>query len=165
MAGLSKTIVLLPGDGIGPEVIAAATAVLADCATEFHHRFTLREFPVGGAALDRAGAPLPPETLAACREADAILLGAGDELVVDVGVVLDVPDVVALELEVAAQHVEDDVAHGVAEVALGVGRDAADVHEDAIVARRELLDAAAQGVVEAQLSTPGVSLRAKRSNL
>ena len=76
MPGLSKTIVLLPGDGIGPEVVAAATAVLADCATEFRHRFTLREFPVGGAALDRAGAPLPPETLAACREADAILLGA-----------------------------------------------------------------------------------------
>ena len=76
MTGLSKTIVLLPGDGIGPEVIAAATAVLTDCAAEFHHRFTLREFPLGGAALDRAGAPLPPETLAACRAADAILLGA-----------------------------------------------------------------------------------------
>src|SRR3972149_5722676 len=77
MPGLSKTIVLLPGDGIGPEVIAAATAVLCDRAAAFHHRFTLREFPLGGAALDRAGAPLPPETLAACRAADAILLGAG----------------------------------------------------------------------------------------
>lgn len=70
-------IVLLPGDGIGPEVIAQARAVLeavaaaaGDLALEFV------ELPVGGAALDACGTPLPDEVLAACREADAVLLGA-----------------------------------------------------------------------------------------
>jgi len=76
MNKVSKTIVLLPGDGIGPEVIGAAVAVLQDCAAEFGHRFTQEEFPIGGIAIDRTGAPLPAETLAACRKADAVLLGA-----------------------------------------------------------------------------------------
>jgi 3-isopropylmalate dehydrogenase len=76
MRGLHKTIALLPGDGIGPEVIRAAAQTLLDCAAEFGHRFDLFEFPVGGTAIDRCGAALPPETLAGCRTADAILLGA-----------------------------------------------------------------------------------------
>lgn len=73
---MKKNIALLPGDGIGPEVISAAASVLADCAAEFGHEFTLVEFPLGGTAIDRCGDPLPEETLEACRAADAVLLGA-----------------------------------------------------------------------------------------
>jgi 3-isopropylmalate dehydrogenase len=76
MSGVHKNIVVLPGDGIGPEVTAAATRLLADCANAFGHQFDLHEMPFGGNAIDRCGEPLPPETLAACREADAVLLGA-----------------------------------------------------------------------------------------
>lgn len=73
---MRKTIVLLPGDGIGPEVIRAAARILEDAAREFGHQFHLAEFPLGGAAIDAAGAPLPADTLDACRNADAVLLGA-----------------------------------------------------------------------------------------
>jgi 3-isopropylmalate dehydrogenase len=76
MAGIQKTIAILPGDGIGPEVIAAATRLLGDCAETFGHEFPLRELSFGGNAIDRCGTPLPPETLEGCRSADAILLGA-----------------------------------------------------------------------------------------
>jgi 3-isopropylmalate dehydrogenase len=76
MSGVRKTIAVLPGDGIGPEVTRAAVALLGDSALAFGHHFEFRELPFGGAAMDRCGAPLPPETLAACRSADAILLGA-----------------------------------------------------------------------------------------
>src|SRR6202790_3565749 len=71
-----KKIVLLPGDGIGPEVVRVAVSVLKDCATEFGHHFNFAEFPFGGCAIDSAGSPMPAETLAACKAADAILLGA-----------------------------------------------------------------------------------------
>lgn len=73
---IEKTIVLLPGDGIGPEVTGAARQVLSDCAREFGHRFHLIERAIGGAAIDAAGSPLPAETLAACLKADAVFLGA-----------------------------------------------------------------------------------------
>ncbi|MCI0402140.1 MAG: isocitrate/isopropylmalate family dehydrogenase [Acidobacteria bacterium] len=76
MIKVKKTIVLLPGDGIGPEVTAAAAAVLRDCAGELGHNFALEERPIGGAALDAFGDPLPEEALRTCHEADAILLGA-----------------------------------------------------------------------------------------
>jgi 3-isopropylmalate dehydrogenase len=76
MTGQKKKIVLLPGDGIGPEIVRVAVRVLKDCAAEFGHHFDLAEFPFGGCAIDSAGTPLPAETLAACRAADAILLGA-----------------------------------------------------------------------------------------
>jgi len=76
MSNVSKTIVTLPGDGIGPEVIRAAAKILEDCAAEFGHQFDLVEFPLGGNAIDACGAPLPQETLRACRQADAVLLGA-----------------------------------------------------------------------------------------
>ncbi|MGH9685082.1 MAG: 3-isopropylmalate dehydrogenase [Candidatus Acidiferrales bacterium] len=76
MSGVRKTIATLPGDGIGPEVTRAAVQVLTDCAAVFGHHFEFRELPFGGSAIDRAGQPLPAETLAGCRSADAILLGA-----------------------------------------------------------------------------------------
>src|SRR3954453_14516727 len=68
---MSAHIALLPGDGIGPEVTASAVEVL-DAVGEF----TYSEHLIGGAAIDDAGSALPDETLAACREADAGLLGA-----------------------------------------------------------------------------------------
>lgn len=73
---LKKTIVLLPGDGIGPEVTRSAANVLQECAREFQHQFTFVEMPIGGAAIDKTGNPLPNETLDACRKADAVFLGA-----------------------------------------------------------------------------------------
>ena len=73
---MKKTIVLLPGDGIGPEVTRAAATVLRECAKEFDHQFDFAELPVGGAAIDAAGTPLPNETLEACRKSDAVFLGA-----------------------------------------------------------------------------------------
>ena len=73
---MKKTIVLLPGDGIGPEVTAAAATVLKECAREFHHQFEFQEQPVGGAAIDLTGTPLPNATIDACRAADAVFLGA-----------------------------------------------------------------------------------------
>ncbi len=76
MTRLQKTIVLLPGDGIGPEVTRAAAQVLGDCAREFGHGFTLVEQPIGGAAIDLAGSPFPEDTASACLAADALLLGA-----------------------------------------------------------------------------------------
>jgi 3-isopropylmalate dehydrogenase len=76
MSGVRKTIAVLPGDGIGPEVTRAAVHMLGDCAEAHGHKFEFREFPFGGAAIDRCGVPLPGETLAGCRAADAVLLGA-----------------------------------------------------------------------------------------
>ena len=65
-------IAVLPGDGIGPEVAAAATRVLEALPLEVE----LEEHPFGGAAIHATGKPLPDETLAGCRRADAVLLGA-----------------------------------------------------------------------------------------
>ena len=76
MTQMRKTIAVLPGDGIGPEVTRAAVQLLKDCAAAFGHHFEFREFPFGGNAIDRCGEPLPAETLAGCRSSDAILLGA-----------------------------------------------------------------------------------------
>jgi 3-isopropylmalate dehydrogenase len=65
-------IVCLPGDGIGPEVMTAATRVLAELPLDL----SVEEHLFGGAAIDAVGEPLPAETLDACRAADAVLLGA-----------------------------------------------------------------------------------------
>ncbi len=73
---MDARIVLLPGDGIGPEVLGAARQVLEAIARQFQHRWELAVYPIGGAALDEAGDPLPPETLDAALRADAVLLGA-----------------------------------------------------------------------------------------
>ena len=69
-------IAVLPGDGIGPEVVAAGLHCLRAVAARFRHEIELEELPFGGAAIDAHGDPLPPATLAACRAADAVLLGA-----------------------------------------------------------------------------------------
>jgi len=69
-------IAVLGGDGIGPEVAREGAAVLRAVAEKAGHQVELTEALVGGAAIDATGAPLPPETLAACRAADAILFGA-----------------------------------------------------------------------------------------
>jgi 3-isopropylmalate dehydrogenase len=74
--GVRKSIAVLPGDGIGPEVTRAAVQLLQDCAAAFGHGFDFYELPFGGSAIDRTGSPLPAETLTGCRAADAILLGA-----------------------------------------------------------------------------------------
>ncbi len=76
MPGIRKSIAVLPGDGIGPEVTRAAIQLLEDCAAVFGHTFEFRDYPFGGNAIDSHGAPLPTETLAACRASDAVLLGA-----------------------------------------------------------------------------------------
>ncbi|KAJ6812945.1 3-isopropylmalate dehydrogenase 2, chloroplastic-like [Iris pallida] len=72
----SYTITLLPGDGIGPEVISVAKSVLSLAASLEHISLQFDELPVGGAAIDLTGAPLPAETLAAAKSSDAVLLGA-----------------------------------------------------------------------------------------
>ena len=73
---MKATIVLLPGDGIGPEVVDEARRVLDAVAHHFGHVFTYDEHLIGGAAIDARGTALPDETLDACRGADAVLLGA-----------------------------------------------------------------------------------------
>ncbi len=73
---METNIILLPGDGIGPEVVQAAVQVMQTVAARFGHEFQTQEFPIGGCAIDSHGDPLPDETLQACRQADAVLLGA-----------------------------------------------------------------------------------------
>jgi 3-isopropylmalate dehydrogenase len=73
---MKKTILLLTGDTIVQEVTRALSAILRESAQEFNHQFEFAEFPIGGAAIDAAGTPLPNETLDACRKADAVFLGA-----------------------------------------------------------------------------------------
>ena len=69
-------ITVLPGDGIGPEVTAAAVAVLQTVCNGFGHQLELTEKNVGGAALRSANDPLPPDTLEHCLGSQAVLLGA-----------------------------------------------------------------------------------------
>ncbi len=70
------TIALLPGDGIGPEVVAEGVRVLRAVAERWEHAIELREGLIGGCALDARGTPLPSETIELCKSADAVLLGA-----------------------------------------------------------------------------------------
>ena len=73
---MRAAIAVLPGDGIGPEVVGEAKRVLAVVGEKWGHTFTLREALIGGAAIDATGSALPPETLEVARAADAVLLGA-----------------------------------------------------------------------------------------
>jgi 3-isopropylmalate dehydrogenase len=73
---MRSKIVLLPGDGIGPEVVAEARLVLDVVVRRHEHAFEYETHLLGGCAIDAHGTALPDATLAACRAADAILLGA-----------------------------------------------------------------------------------------
>lgn len=73
---MQARFVLLPGDGIGPEVTAEARKVLQAIAAKYGHEFDFEEKLMGGIAIDTYGDPLPESTLAACRSADAVILGA-----------------------------------------------------------------------------------------
>jgi 3-isopropylmalate dehydrogenase len=69
-------ITLLPGDGIGPEIMAVAVDVLKTVGQLENIQFTFQEALIGGAAIDGTGEPLPAATLAACKDSDAVLLAA-----------------------------------------------------------------------------------------
>lgn len=73
---MEKTIAVLPGDGIGPEVTEAAVKVLQSIEMRYGHTFHLNYASIGGSAVDEHGNPLPEATVAACEASDAILLGA-----------------------------------------------------------------------------------------
>ena len=73
---MKALIAVLPGDGIGPEVVAEGVRVLRAVAERFGHSFVFESAAIGGSAIDAEGEPLPPRTLALCRRANAVLLGA-----------------------------------------------------------------------------------------
>ena len=73
---MKLNIAVLSGDGIGPEVTSEAVAVLRAVAQRGGHDFTFTQALIGGVAITQNGSPLPPDTLATCLAADAVLLGA-----------------------------------------------------------------------------------------
>lgn len=73
---MELNIALLKGDGIGPEIVDSAVAVLEKTASEFGHKFNFTPYLIGGCAIDAAGMPLPQETIDGCLASDSVLLGA-----------------------------------------------------------------------------------------
>ena len=73
---MEALITVLPGDGIGPEVANAGTTILEQIASKYGHNFRIEEALIGGAAIDATGSPLPADSISACKESDAVLLGA-----------------------------------------------------------------------------------------
>ena len=73
---MNFSIAVLPGDGIGPEVISEAVKVMQAVETRFDHDFDISYGRVGGNAIDDFGTPLPAETQEMCAQTDAILFGA-----------------------------------------------------------------------------------------
>ena len=73
---MKATITLLPGDGIGPEIVHATRQVLEAIAGKSGHTFSFATHLIGGIAIDQTGMPLPDETIEGCQSADAVLLGA-----------------------------------------------------------------------------------------
>jgi len=73
---MNLNIALLPGDGIGPEIVGEAVKVLDAVGAKYGHRFTYRKGLVGACAIDATGDPYPAETHAICREAGVVLFGA-----------------------------------------------------------------------------------------
>ena len=73
---MNLKIAVLPGDGIGPEVIRQSIKVLNAIALEFDHSFSYESAAVGAVAIDEFGDPLPEKTLALCKKGDAILFGS-----------------------------------------------------------------------------------------
>ncbi|WP_086349281.1 3-isopropylmalate dehydrogenase [Candidatus Enterococcus clewellii] len=73
---MTKRIIALPGDGIGKEIMDSTLTILSEIMVQEELDFDIQEYPFGGAGIDSEGDPLPERTLKACKEADAILLGA-----------------------------------------------------------------------------------------
>ena len=73
---MEKKIALIPGDGIGPDIVHEGTRVLDAVAAKFGHKFTYETVLAGGAAIDKFGEPLPQASLDTCLKADSVLLGA-----------------------------------------------------------------------------------------
>ena len=73
---MTYRIALVPGDGIGPEIVAAAVAALNAVGAKFGHAFEFETAMAGGCAIDACGVPLPEESLNICRNSDSVLLGA-----------------------------------------------------------------------------------------
>jgi len=72
----SFNIALIPGDGIGPEIVAGAVTVLDAVGKKFNHEFNYKEVYMGGCAIDKYGVCLPDETVEICKKSDSVLLGA-----------------------------------------------------------------------------------------
>lgn len=73
---MNKIIALLPGDGIGPEIVAEAVKVLSAVAEKFGHHFAYRTVDIGGCSIDKFGVPITDEGMQICKESDSVLLGA-----------------------------------------------------------------------------------------
>ena len=73
---MKANITLLPGDGIGPEVVGEAVRLLDFIASKYNHTFEYKERLMGGCSIDAYGSSLTDETLADCQSADGVLLGA-----------------------------------------------------------------------------------------
>ncbi len=73
---MNYNIAVIPGDGIGPEVIGQAVRVLDAVGNKFGHTFSFTEVPAGGCAIDQFGEPLPQKTVDICKASDSVLLGA-----------------------------------------------------------------------------------------
>ena len=73
---MKTKLAILPGDGIGPEVMNEAIKVLDAVADKFQHDFELNFGNIGGSAIDALGTPLPEDTLELCKQSDAVLFGA-----------------------------------------------------------------------------------------
>jgi len=73
---MNFNITLLPGDGIGPEIVTEAVRVLETIASKYRHSFSFAERLMGGCSIDKYGSSLTDETLADCQASDAVLLGA-----------------------------------------------------------------------------------------
>ena len=73
---MNYKIAVIPGDGIGPEIVGASTKVLDKIGEKFDHKFNYTEVLAGGVAIDATGSPLPQETVDICKASDAVILGA-----------------------------------------------------------------------------------------
>lgn len=73
---MEKKIALIPGDGIGPDIVREGTRVLDAVAAKFNHKFSYENVDAGGVAIDKYGEPLPEKSLKTCLASDAVLLGA-----------------------------------------------------------------------------------------
>lgn len=73
---MNKKITVLPGDGIGPEIVSEAIKVLDRIAEIFNHRFEYTYVDIGGCSIDKYGVPITDEGMAICKESDSVLLGA-----------------------------------------------------------------------------------------